>query len=60
MCLGWKDKRDVFFMGTSVNDSLVTVNAGRLSIVNVYNVLQCQLSYAYVIWVWEKTCKEMA
>ena len=25
MCLGWKDKRDVFLMGTCINDSLVTV-----------------------------------
>ena len=25
MCLGWKDKRDVFLMGTCINDSLVTI-----------------------------------
>ena len=38
MCLGWKDKRDVFFMGTSVNDSLVTVK--RRETVNC-QCLQC-------------------
>ena len=42
MCLGWKDKRDVFLMGTCINDSLVTVKQRGFEtvipeIVNVYN-----------------------
>ena len=32
MCLGWKDKRDAFLMGTCINDSLVTVKRRGLKL----------------------------